>query len=88
MSRPEWGATDDCTWIPIVTIIAAIAFMFFALFTNIKQTEQVNTVMYHGDKTYYIDSYTISGDYITAIDIHGQKMLLPKDSTVIKIVKE
>ena len=88
MGRPDWGETDAGGWVVMISVIAAIVFMFLALFVNIKQTEQVNTVMRHCNKTYYIDSYTISGDYITAIDIHGQKILLPKDSTVIEVIKE
>lgn len=88
MNRPEWDAKDNGTWISILVIIAAIVLMFFAAFARIKQNEQVNTIMCHCNKTYYVDSYTISGDYITAIDIRGQKILLPKDSTVIRVIKE
>lgn len=38
----------------------------------------------HCDHYYYVNSYTEVGDYITAIDIKGRKVILPKNDTIIE----
>ncbi len=84
MNRPKWSKKEDCAWIPTFVIIAAIIFVLFAIGTKVNQNKRTNAIMYCGDKTYYIDSYSIPGSYIIATDIYGQKLYLPINNTIIK----
>lgn len=89
MNRPKWTKKEDCTWIPTLVITAAMIFVLFAIGLKINQNKRINAIMYCGDKTYYIDSYEYpyNGDFITATDIYGQKLLLPKNNTIVKRIE-
>lgn len=90
MIRPKWVRKKDCTWIPTFVIIAAMIFVLFVIGIRINQNKQISAIMYCGDKTYYIDSYEYPyhGDFITATDIYGQKLLLPKNNTIVKRIEK
>lgn len=88
MNKLKWSKKEDCTWIPGFIAIAAIFLILIAVGVGINRSKKVNAIMYCGDKTYYIDTYSVpdSWSYIIATDIYGQKLYLPVNNTIIKKV--
>jgi len=86
MNKLKWSKKEDCTWIPGFIATVAIILVLIAVGMRINQGKKTNAIMYCGDKTYYIDTYSIPGIYIIATDIYGQKLYLPVNNTIIKKV--
>lgn len=68
----------------LIFVIWLIGILCYNTIVESKQESAAKSIFYCCDETYYIDSYTYSGDDIVAIDVEGKEVILPKDRTVIK----
>ena len=68
----------------LVFVIGLIGILCYNFIDETKQESEAAAILYCCDETYYIDSYTIKGDEIFAVDVKGIEIILPKDRTVIK----
>ena len=72
------------TMILLIFVLGLIGYLCYGKISEAKQNKEAKSIFYCCDETYYIDSYTIKGDDIFAIDVKGKEVILPKDRTVIE----
>ena len=74
----------DLTLILLIFVVGLIGILCYNFIDETKQESEAAAILYCCDETCYIDSYTIKGDEIFAVDVKGIEIILPKDRTVIK----
>ena len=81
-------ASDIFEAVALLTLIGfaiMLAILMFVIFKDIGTAKAYLT--YDGD-TYYVVEYKYSENQIIAIDTDGDKVILPREKTVIEIKKE
>ena len=68
----------------IVILVVPIVFLISVLCVDYHDEHSSKMTLRHCNHYYYVNSCTEAGDYITAIDINGRKIILPKNDTIIE----